>query len=75
MITIEFAIIFEYTFMHYLESHFDSALEKIVHYLVPEHHYKSVHDFFNPSLFHTTLLAMSLFSHPDYPTYPNSTHT
>jgi hypothetical protein len=47
--------------MHYLEGPFDSALGKISHYLVPEHLYKSVHDYFNPHLFHAALIAMSLF--------------
>ena len=47
--------------MHYLEGPFDSALGKIVAYLVPDHPYKSVHDFFNPHLFHSTLTAMSPF--------------
>ena len=44
--------------MHYLEGNFDNALAKIVNYLVPDHQYKSVHDFFNPKLFHATLVAM-----------------
>ena len=65
--------------MHYLEGPFDSALGKIVAYLVPDHPYKSVHDFFNPHLFHSTLTAMSPFLNSDYKisqiSDPNSTNS
>ena len=44
--------------MHYLEGPFDSALGKMVNYLVPSHQYKSVHDLFNPHLFHDVLITM-----------------
>jgi hypothetical protein len=44
--------------MHHLEGPFDSALGKMVHYLVPQHQYKSAHDLFNPQLFHDMLIAM-----------------
>jgi hypothetical protein len=43
--------------MHYLEGHFDSALGRILGLTVPAHRYISVHDLFNPELFHACLLA------------------
>jgi hypothetical protein len=51
--------------MHFLEGHFDTALGSLLHYLVPEHSYKSVHDCFNPQLFHAALTAMSIFGYLD----------
>lgn len=58
--------------MHYLEGAFDSAMEKISHYLVPDHQYKSIHDFFNPQLFHEALFAMLVYIDPDCPIFPPS---
>ena len=44
--------------MHYLEGPFDGALGQLVEHLVPAHRYCSVHDLFNPQLFHTCLAAV-----------------
>ena len=53
--------------MHYLEGHFDSALGRILTLTVPTHRYISVHDLFNPELFHACLQATYSLPYPALP--------